>query len=363
MRACAVKLNKSRMNPRQIEARDQRRRTFSMINNHHAIVVANAFGAVQQQSLRDSLVALDAEMASFRVHHGTLLRYCSEDNRAVQIEHGEATERMYQRVTQAYRRRIEQLKREEAMDNMDYEPLVQPSGQPHPVAPNGRPDEPQGPNEQLEEPQQPNEQQLVQPQGAEPMEQQEAQPPRVEPERQAGVPPVAQIPGQRANEHGNVEFPPGRPEHNAPRLQQRPMVQNAPRHPEHDGAGGLRQRIGPYPAPQANNGERQPHDLRGRLERGARRVQRIPRGERFPRMNRLRVLVCNFCGAEHPMFACESFLRLTLSQRDHEVEQLALCRNCLMPKQREGRMHRCRAKACRRCGALHNSVLCRFGYY
>lgn len=101
------------------------------------------------------------------------------------------------------------------------------------------------------------------------------------------------------------------------------------------------------------------NDLRHRLQSGNRRVQRIPRADRFKS-----VIKCNYCQAAHPMFACPTFLQLPMHVRRTEVKELALCENCLMPNIEN---HRCRGghRHCRRCGpkVFHNSVLCERGFY
>lgn len=65
---------------------------------------------------------------------------------------------------------------------------------------------------------------------------------------------------------------------------------------------------------------------------------------------------CHNCSGPHRMFDCGRFLRLSILQRRMRVNQLNLCKNCFMKKQRT-RIHRCQAGPCK-CGKFHNALLC-----
>lgn len=61
------------------------------------------------------------------------------------------------------------------------------------------------------------------------------------------------------------------------------------------------------------------------------------------------------CNEAHPLHRCPKFIKLPLASRKKYVREHTLCRNCL----KETHWSKdCPAKACLRCNAKHNSLLC-----
>lgn len=73
----------------------------------------------------------------------------------------------------------------------------------------------------------------------------------------------------------------------------------------------------------------------------------------------VKVMKCNSCGQQHPMFRCAQFLKMSIEERRNKVRELKLCYNCLSPGHRANTTS-CRFGPCQRCdkNQHHNSLLC-----
>ncbi|XP_050509020.1 uncharacterized protein LOC126886203 [Diabrotica virgifera virgifera] len=63
---------------------------------------------------------------------------------------------------------------------------------------------------------------------------------------------------------------------------------------------------------------------------------------------------CVFCNNEHNIYHCESFLKLTPSERLNKAKGLRLCINCL---NNNHSTKQCHSSGCKKCGKVHNTLL------
>lgn len=404
-------MNESEVNV--LEAMSARRECAVKLHAHDAVIVSRSLNELSEANIEVNLEELNTVYGEFTEQHQNLISAFSKEEIGSEEAYFRKMQRIYTKVSRAYRRRVEHLQRERLLEVFELEEpnnglqvaiiqlerIEQSNAQPQPTEQN---EGQQGPKKMIEQNNgqaRPREQNKGQ---ARPMEQNNGQPRPMEQknvQRRPNVGIEQNNDRQRSEQRG-----PPRPIEQK-KVQRRPNVgieqnndrqgseqRGPPRPPSPHGPeqtskshnrrersrSPIQRRVGERnrsptwqrmvernDAPSHNGINREANDLRGRLERGVHRVQRIPYHERFPHVNRTRRLQCNYCSEEHPMFACAMFLQLTREQRRVEVQNLQLCANCLMPEIHEGITHRCRAGACRRCGpdVRHNSVLCDKGHY
>nr|CAH7754269.1 unnamed protein product [Callosobruchus chinensis] len=82
--------------------------------------------------------------------------------------------------------------------------------------------------------------------------------------------------------------------------------------------------------------------------------QRNVRRHDVPSVNISTSVKCYYCGANHYLYYCDQFLKLSVSNRYQEIRKLKLCINCLRPNVDR---HRC-SGSCKNCKVRHNSILC-----
>ena len=86
--------------------------------------------------------------------------------------------------------------------------------------------------------------------------------------------------------------------------------------------------------------------------RGQQNIKRSqPQHAYLANSNKLR---CYYCQADHSIYACGSFLKLSFKERSEFVKKASLCLNCLHPNHQ---LSDCRGGSCRKCGKRHNSLL------
>lgn len=64
---------------------------------------------------------------------------------------------------------------------------------------------------------------------------------------------------------------------------------------------------------------------------------------------------CVICKGAHPLYKCEAFIKLKLTERKKIVSEKKLCRNCFNSSHFE---KDCKRNVCFRCNVKHNSLLC-----
>lgn len=63
---------------------------------------------------------------------------------------------------------------------------------------------------------------------------------------------------------------------------------------------------------------------------------------------------CNLCEEQHPLHACEKFLKFAVQERTDFIKSKRLCFNCFKSNHRN--IH-CKSSTCRKCGRKHNTLL------
>lgn len=71
-------------------------------------------------------------------------------------------------------------------------------------------------------------------------------------------------------------------------------------------------------------------------------------------------ICCPYCRGKHKMCRCEKFKNLELGDRWDVIERLRMCVNCFS---RAHLTSNCREGACRKCRAMHNSLMCSQSYH
>lgn len=67
-------------------------------------------------------------------------------------------------------------------------------------------------------------------------------------------------------------------------------------------------------------------------------------------------LKCSYCKGEHPIYLCQSFLKLPAGQRIIKVKKRNLCINCLKSNKTH-QAKQCTSSSCKTCGLKHNILL------
>lgn len=316
-------------------AESERKQLMTRIYSHNAVIMSPIFRQLTQLEIENRSADLKEVFANFVLHHNTVAACVTQATRADQDQVYIQVERTYTKVIQAYTRRMESLRCEMYVRVLPLEPTLTTMASYNAI-------EPTPPNKTTG---------IVFVQSSAPLPAATATGTifthQVEP-----TPPTSAVAAHIIPRQLSI---PSVAASTLPPIPPTIVVRQSSEKNSAETRADCRRDRSRSPHHSTNATTRQSNDLRHRIESGIRRVQRVPRQPES--RNRLR---CNYCGEPHPMFVCKTFLDLTITQRRQEVDELALCTNCLQPSHNA---NDCARGPCRRCKTYHNSVLCNKAYY